>query len=52
MLPDMDDTELTVSTASFFASHPIDSVSHYYSETLPVGFNTPLCSFNAAIQRN
>jgi hypothetical protein len=28
VLPDMDDTELTVSTASFFASHPIDSLQH------------------------
>ena len=28
VLPDMNDTELTISTASFLASHPIDTVSH------------------------
>ena len=26
VLPDMDDTELTISTAEFFSSHPLDSV--------------------------
>ena len=31
VLPDFGDTELIVSTEAFFASHPLDSVSHSQS---------------------